>query len=67
MARPLLPTVAQSKMTQALTGLKDADRFLLSAISELRAQDFTTQANDLQTVLNSLRTETGNAVAAVNI
>lgn len=67
MARPLLPTVAQSKMTQALTGLKDADRFLLSAITELREQNFTTPADDLQVVLNSLRTETDAAVAAVNI
>ena len=67
MARPLLPTVLQTKMNIALAELKKADPLLVSVISALRQQDLNTEANGLQTVLDDLRTETDTIIAAVNI
>ena len=67
MAIPLLPTVLQNRMTIALDHLKKADPLLVSTIAELRQQDLTTEADALQVVLDDLRTETANIIAAVNI
>jgi hypothetical protein len=60
-------TILGDKIRVALDILKKADPMMVTAISELRAQGYTTEADNLQLVLDDLRTETDAAVAAVNI
>lgn len=59
--------ILDDKMRVALDLLKKADPLMVTAISELIGQGYTTEAANLQTVLDDLRTETASAVAAVNI
>ena len=55
-----------NKMRVALKGLTDSHTLVFSAIAELRAQNFTTEADNLQTVLDDLITETVAAQVAVS-
>lgn len=57
--------VLEDKMRVALTGLEKAQFLIKSGISELRAQGYTTEADDLQTDLDSLITNTDAAKVAV--
>ena len=53
------------KIRIELNRLIKAQQLIFSAIAELRAQDFTTEADNLQTVLDDLKTETAAALAAI--
>jgi len=57
--------VLDDKMRIALTGLVESQNLIFSAIVELRAQGFATEATDIQAVLDDLITETLAAQAAV--
>ncbi len=59
------PTL-ELKMRVALEGLLKTVPLLVSTIDELRKQNFSTEAGDLQTVLDSLKTEIDTIIAAVN-
>lgn len=57
--------VLEDKMRVALKGLTDSHTLIFSAIAELRAQGFDTEADDLQTTLDQLIIDTAAAQAAV--
>jgi len=57
--------VLDDKMRVALTGLESAQFLVKSGISELRAQGYTTEADNLQLDLDVLITDTDAAKAAV--
>lgn len=56
----------EDKMRIALTGLVEAQQLIFSAIAELRAQNYTTEADDLETTLGTLKSDTDAAIAAVS-
>jgi uncharacterized protein with HEPN domain len=60
-------SVQDDKMRFALDQLLSAQQKILSAISELRKQDYTAEATNLDTVLTSLKTRTTEAIQAVNL
>ena len=53
------------KIRIELNRLVKAQQLIFSAIAELRAQDHTTEADNLQTVLDDLKTQTAAALAAI--
>lgn len=55
------------KMRLALDELMKAQPRILTAINELRQQEYFTEATNLDTVLASLKTRTIEAVVAVNL
>ena len=55
------------KMRLALDELMKAQPRILTAINELRQQEYFTEATNLDAVLASLKTRTIEAVVAVNL
>lgn len=60
-------SVQEDKMRIALDQLVKAQQKILGAITELRQQDYTTEATNLDTVLTNLKTRTTEAIQAVNL
>lgn len=54
------------KIRIELTRLVEAQQFIFSAIAELRRQNYTTEADNLQTTLDTLKTQTDAALAAIS-
>lgn len=66
MAEPLAGLdVLRNRMKAALIKLKDAERGILDAVIELRSQEYVTEANDLQLVLDDLIAEYDAIVTAI--
>lgn len=57
--------VLEDKMRVVLNDLVRSQHVIFSAIAELRAQGFTTEASNLETALTTLKTNTDAAIAAV--
>lgn len=60
-------SVQDDKMRIALNELMHAQPLIFSAVHELRAQNYTIEADNLEAALDDLKTRTIEAIQAVNL